>query len=224
MPSARRPCSAIFSRLPVSISTVSSISARVSSSSAAIAGAAAAFNSSSNSTDSPAKLLTKLSGFLISWAMPAVSWPSEAIFSACTRLACAVLSSRKRRFGGVAGGADLCLGALAFGDVAVDQHKAAARHRVAAHLDDPSRPAACARSAFLVGRRDAAGLAPPRCRSASRYSPRSREVCGCNPHKCRRARRETRRAGRASPGNCGSMRRAAARHRTSRRRRPCCRR
>ena len=51
MPSARLPCSAIFSRLPVSISIVSSISARLSSSSAAIAGAAVSFNSSSNSTD-----------------------------------------------------------------------------------------------------------------------------------------------------------------------------
>ena len=92
--SARFPCSAIFSRLPVSISIVSSISARLSSSSAVIAGAAVSFNSSSNSTDSPAKLLTKLSGFLISWAIPAVSWPSEAIFSAWIRLACAAFRSR----------------------------------------------------------------------------------------------------------------------------------
>jgi len=36
------------------------------------------------------KLLTKLSGFLISCAMPAVSWPSEASFSVCTRRSCAV--------------------------------------------------------------------------------------------------------------------------------------
>ena len=34
-----------------------------------------------SSTDTAEKLLTKLSGFLISWAMPAVSWPSEASFS-----------------------------------------------------------------------------------------------------------------------------------------------
>ena len=39
------------------------------------------------------KLLTKLSGFLISWAMPAVSWPSEASFSVCTRRSCAVRRS-----------------------------------------------------------------------------------------------------------------------------------
>jgi signal transduction histidine kinase len=35
--------------------------------------AAASFSSSTNSANRPAKLLTKLSGFLISWAMPAVS-------------------------------------------------------------------------------------------------------------------------------------------------------
>jgi hypothetical protein len=40
-------------------------------------GAASSFSSSSSSTDSPAKLLTKFSGFLISWAMPAVNWPKE---------------------------------------------------------------------------------------------------------------------------------------------------
>jgi hypothetical protein len=86
MPSARRPCSAILSRLPVSIPIVSSISVRLSWLSAAIAGAAVSFNSSSNSTERSAKLLTKLSGFLISWAMPAVNWPNEAIFSAWIRL------------------------------------------------------------------------------------------------------------------------------------------
>src|SRR2546429_584399 len=71
MPSARRPCSAIFPRLPVSIWIVSSISARLSPSSLSSAGAAASFSSSSSSTDRLAKLLTKLSGFLISWALPA---------------------------------------------------------------------------------------------------------------------------------------------------------
>ena len=59
MPSARLPCSAIFSRLPVSIATISSTSARSSSASPAIAGAAVSFSSSSNSTERPAKLLTK---------------------------------------------------------------------------------------------------------------------------------------------------------------------
>jgi hypothetical protein len=73
--SARLPCWAIFSRLPVSITIVSSISVRLSWPSVAIAGAAVSFNSSSNSTDSPAKLLTKLSGFLISWAIPASTGP-----------------------------------------------------------------------------------------------------------------------------------------------------
>ena len=44
--------------------------------------------------------MTKLSGFLISWAMPAVSWPSEASFSVCTRRSWAVRrsSSDVRKF------------------------------------------------------------------------------------------------------------------------------
>ena len=42
------------------------------------------------------------------------------------------------RLGGVSRRADGFLGALALGDVGIDQHKAAARHRVAAHLDDPA--------------------------------------------------------------------------------------
>ena len=50
-------------------------------------------NSSISSTETDEKLLTKLSGFLISWAMPAVSWPSEASFSVCTRRSCAVRRS-----------------------------------------------------------------------------------------------------------------------------------
>ena len=46
-----------------------------------------------SSTETAEKLLTKLSGFLISCAMPAVSWPSEASFSVCTRRSCAVRKS-----------------------------------------------------------------------------------------------------------------------------------
>ena len=57
------------------------------------APASASRNSSISSTDSAEKLLTKLSGFLISWAMPAVSWPSEASFSVCTSRSCAVRRS-----------------------------------------------------------------------------------------------------------------------------------
>src|SRR5262249_51400199 len=105
-PSARRPCSAIFSRLPLSIPIVSSISVRLSWSSAAIAGAVVSFNSSSNSTERSAKLFTKLSGFLISWAMPAVNWPREAIFSAWIRLG--VSSIEPNRSGGeVDGGKEI---------------------------------------------------------------------------------------------------------------------
>ena len=50
-------------------------------------------SSSSNSMESDEKLLTKLSGFLISWAIPAVSWPSEASFWVCTKRSCAVCRS-----------------------------------------------------------------------------------------------------------------------------------
>ena len=55
-----------------------------------------------SSTETAEKLLTKLSGFLISWAMPAVSWPSEASFSVWTRRSCAVRrsSSDCRQFAG----------------------------------------------------------------------------------------------------------------------------
>ena len=70
------------------------------------------FNSSSSSTERLAKLLTKLSGFLISWAMPAVSWPNEAIFSAWIRLAWAALRSRRVGFGGVPCGTDFRLDRL----------------------------------------------------------------------------------------------------------------
>ena len=38
-----------------------------------------------SSTETAEKLLTKLSGFLISCAIPAVSWPSEASFSVWTK-------------------------------------------------------------------------------------------------------------------------------------------
>ena len=50
-------------------------------------------NSSISSTETAEKLLTKFSGFLISCAMPAVSWPSEASFSVCTKRSCAVCKS-----------------------------------------------------------------------------------------------------------------------------------
>src|SRR5579863_10080647 len=51
------------------------------------------------------------------------------------------LQFAERPLGGVAGGAHFLLGAPAFGDVAVDQHEAAARQRVVPYLDDmPVRP------------------------------------------------------------------------------------
>ena len=46
-----------------------------------------------SSTETAEKLLTKLSGFLISCAIPAVNCPSEASFSVWTRRSCAVRKS-----------------------------------------------------------------------------------------------------------------------------------
>src|SRR6516164_5401132 len=49
--------------------------------------------------------------------------------------------------GGVARRADLGLGALSLGDVAVDQHNPTTRHRVVPYLDDPPiRPGALERA------------------------------------------------------------------------------
>src|SRR5215472_2358595 len=78
MESARLPCCTIFSRLPRSVSISSVISEFIPSSS--LTRPIASFSSSRSSPETPEKLLTKLSAFLISWAIPAVSWPSEASF------------------------------------------------------------------------------------------------------------------------------------------------
>jgi len=119
MPSARRPCSAIFSRLPVSIPIVSSIPVRLSSSSAPIAGAVVSFNSPSNSTERSAKLLTKFSGFLISWAMPAVNWPRGHLLG-LDQAGPSSFQIAVRVFGSIPSRSDLGLGSLALGNVAVD--------------------------------------------------------------------------------------------------------
>ena len=66
-------------------------SSRSASSSGALAMSSR--SSSISSRDSAEKLLTKLSGFLISWAMPAVSWPSEASFSDWISRSCALRRS-----------------------------------------------------------------------------------------------------------------------------------
>ena len=58
--------------------------------------------------------------------------------------------------GGVPGGADLRLRALALGDVAVNEDKAAVRHRVPADLDDPSVRARAFKAQLPFGIFDAA--------------------------------------------------------------------
>ena len=79
--------------------------------------------------------MTKFSGFLISCAMPAVSWPSDAIFSAWIRLAWAAFRSRtrprlRRLLRRIAGSADFSLAPFSLGDVRVDQHKPTIGHRI----------------------------------------------------------------------------------------------
>src|SRR5262249_42213026 len=71
MASARLPCCTILSRLPRNVCISSVISPRFFS--LTFKSASASRNSSIISADNPEKLLTKLSGFLISCAIPAVS-------------------------------------------------------------------------------------------------------------------------------------------------------
>src|SRR5262249_7396220 len=70
MASARLPCCTTLSRLPCNVSAISLTSARNLLS--RLAPASACRNSSINSTETPEKLLTKLSGFLIACAKGAV--------------------------------------------------------------------------------------------------------------------------------------------------------
>ena len=67
--SARLPCCTTLSRLPCSVSAISVISAL--SLLSRCAPPSASRNSSMSSTETAEKLLTKLSGFLISCAIPA---------------------------------------------------------------------------------------------------------------------------------------------------------
>ena len=70
--------------------------------------------------------------------MPAVSLAERRHLLRLDQAGLRRLQLAQRRLGGVARRADRFLGALALGDVGVDQHEAAAGHRVAAHLDDPA--------------------------------------------------------------------------------------
>jgi hypothetical protein len=63
-----------FARFPITSFAIDLASSRFPLS-------ASSFSSASNSLFTSEKLFTKLSGFCISWAMPAVSWPRLAIFS-----------------------------------------------------------------------------------------------------------------------------------------------
>ena len=94
--SARLPCCTTLSRLPFSMSgQLVDLGAQACRRAGALA--APRCSSSISSADSDEKLLTKFSGFLISCAMPAVSWPSEASFSVWTSRSCAVRRSSSDR-------------------------------------------------------------------------------------------------------------------------------
>src|ERR1700738_700055 len=125
--SARFPCCTTLFRLPCSISAISLISVR--SLLSRCAPASASRNSSMSSTEMAEKLLTKLSGFLISCAIPAVNWPSEASFSVWTSRACAAFNSRS-----AASAASLAARTFALCDVAVDRYEPASRHRIDAYF------------------------------------------------------------------------------------------
>ena len=84
MPSARRPCSRILVAFARRSARRSPDWSSASETGRAGSSANSSSRSSRSSTESWAKLLTKLSGFLSSWATPAVSCPSEAIFSCWT--------------------------------------------------------------------------------------------------------------------------------------------
>src|SRR5207237_26227 len=100
MPSARRPCSAIFSRLLVSMPTVSSISARVSSSSPAMPGAAAPFNPPRGAPPvRPGPLETRLAAGVLDAAADfrLELGPGRAVFAAVRHISEILLQRRPLR-------------------------------------------------------------------------------------------------------------------------------
>src|SRR6516164_8732526 len=136
MPSARRPCSTIFFRFPVSIPIVSTISARLLKCGGSIVWAADSLSSANSSTERSAKLLTKLSGFLISCAMPGGQLPQRRHLLRMDQACLRRLQFAQCLLGGVPGCANGFLGTLALRDVGKDQYEATARHRIASYLDD----------------------------------------------------------------------------------------
>ena len=85
---ALSPCSLIFSIFVERSSAISSKSAASSSSIFPSRSATISFRSASNLSDIFEKLITKFSGFCISCAIPALSFPSDANFccsSSCLR-------------------------------------------------------------------------------------------------------------------------------------------
>jgi hypothetical protein len=89
MPSARPPCSHFFEIAGGGRDDLVDLAALSSASKGDREAATCR-----NSTNSPAKLSTKVNRFLISCAIPAVYCPRDVLFSAWIRLGCAASNSR----------------------------------------------------------------------------------------------------------------------------------
>src|SRR6516165_7928049 len=140
MESARLPCCTTLSRLSFNVPVSSSIPSRTSPGRAT--GLSTSFNSSVNSDESAAKfhevervldLVRDASGQL-----------AERGHLLCMDKAhLRGLQIAQRRFSSVSRRANCLLGALALCNIRIDQHKAAAWHRIATHLDNAAiRPRA----------------------------------------------------------------------------------
>ena len=81
---ARSPCWWMLVRFSSNSLPMSTINWRCSSFNSSPAGGISSWSSSRISLQPSEKFLTKFNGFLISWATPAVSWPSAASFSRMT--------------------------------------------------------------------------------------------------------------------------------------------
>ena len=86
---ARSPCERMRSRLSVRSDEISWISSRSSALKVSPPSSRISLSSSMSSPETSEKFLTKFSGFLISWATPAVSSPRAASFCCETIWSCA---------------------------------------------------------------------------------------------------------------------------------------
>ena len=151
MLSARLPCSAIFSRLPVSISIVSSTSARLSVAERRDRRRRCLLQLVEQFDRQAGEVVDEVERVLDLVGDPGGQLAERGHLLGLDQIGLRRLQVAIGGFGGVAGRADLGLRPLALGDVAVDQHEAAIGHRVAANLDDPAIWSRALEAQFLVG-------------------------------------------------------------------------